>query len=627
MLCGYYLGMLKFIAAVSVLLTLVPFAVAEEPAAGAGPLAGWSQRVAVDLNGDWEILVDPVDNGSIDYLSRPRRPGYWEDKTPAVPSDLVEYGFDPTQTLVVPGDWNSQRPELFFYEGLVWYRRAFAKPAHGERFFLRFGAANRRATVWLNGVELGSHAVGFTPFVFEATDHLVDGENVVMVRVDNRRRDDDVPGLLTDWWNYGGLTRGVALLRTPEIFVRDWSVGLNADGSKIEGWVRLDGGGERVEDLKVTVGLEELGEYGVGRTDADGVMRFRRSAATVTRWSPESPVLHDVKISIEDDRVVDRVGFRTIEAADGDILLNGERVFLRGISIHEEAPDGGRAWSEEHARTLLGWAKELNCNYVRLAHYPHNEHMLRVADELGLMVWSEIPVYWVMDYENPHTLGLAESHMREMIDRDKNRASVIIWSVGNETGDDPDRTAFRVALGKKVKEWDPSRLLSAACFMRTTRNWDGKILEMHVDDPFGEVADVLAVNEYVGWYHDEAEDLVRPGSDRGVDVVLGWDKPFVVSEFGAGVKQGYHATPETRWSEEYGVRLYGYTLGWLGSLEELDGVSPWILKDFRSPRRPLYGVQDWYNRKGLISSGGVRKDVFLVLKERYREWAESPPGR
>ena len=613
--------MRAFIAWFSVLFLsgVLPAQGAGAPSGGA--IAGWSERVAVGLDGAWQVLVDPVDNGSIDYLNRPRSPGYWEDKTAKKPSDLVEYAFSDAHTLVVPGDWNSQRPELFFYEGLVWYRKTFAKPDKGERFFLRFGAVNRRATVWLNGVELGSHAVGFTPFAFEVTDHLVDGENVVMVRVDNRRLDDDVPGLLTDWWDYGGITREVALVAAPETFVRDWSAGLNADVNTIQGWVRIDGPGEgpTAAGTAVTISIDGTDRETVAKTDGFGRARFSMPRGELDLWSPGSPVLHGFRFAIDGDSARDRIGLRTIATEGGDILLNGERVFLRGISIHEEAPEGGRAWSESHARELLGWARDLNCNYVRLAHYPHNEHMLRVADELGLMVWAEIPVYWVMDYENPHTLGLAETHMKEMIDRDKNRASVIIWSVGNETGDDPDRTAFRVALGRKVKQWDPSRLLSAACFMRLDRE-DGTITQMHVDDPFGEIADVLAVNEYVGWYHDEPESL------EGVDLVLAWDKPFVVSEFGAGVKQGYHGTPDQRWSEEYGVRLYTSTLDWMETVDEIDGVSPWILKDFRSPRRPLYDVQDWYNRKGLISSGGVRKDVFGVLAERYREWAETPPG-
>ncbi|MEL6739938.1 MAG: glycoside hydrolase family 2 TIM barrel-domain containing protein [Planctomycetota bacterium] len=587
---------------------------ADETGAGL-PIANAAAREALSLNGDWQVIVDPVDNGSIDYLSRPRANGYWEDHQPVDESDGVEYAFDASETLAVPGDWNSQRERLFFYEGLVWYRRAFEKPAEGERFFLHFGAVNRRATVWLNGEELGTHEVGFTPFVFEVTGSLVGGENVVIVRVDNRRLDDDVPGLLTDWWNYGGITREVRLLSTPGVFVRDWSVGLSPGGGSVEGWAKVDGAGAG-SAVRVSVGASEA----VVMTDGEGLASFSMASEGLDRWSPGSPVLHDVRLSIEGDRAHDRVGLRTIETGGGDILLNGERVFLRGVSIHEEAPGGGRAWSEDHARELLGWARDLGCNYVRLAHYPHNEHMLRMADEMGLMVWAEVPVYWVMDYTSERTLGLARTHLREMIDRDRNRASVIIWSVGNETGDDPDRTAFRMALGQSVKAWDPSRLLSAACFMRLERGEDGRFVTMHVDDPFGAMADVLAVNQYVGWYHDTPEDL------RGVRVELGWDKPFLVSEFGAGIKQGYHATPTTRWSEQFGERIYRETLDWLGTVDSLDGLSPWILKDFRSPRRPLYGVQDWYNRKGLISDDGERKVVFEVLRERYEAWEASPPG-
>ena len=117
-----------------------------------------------------------------------------------------------------------------------------------------------------------------------------------------------------------------------------------------------------------------------------------------------------------------------------DILLNGRPIFLRGICIHEEAPlRGGRAYSREDALTLLGWAKELGANFVRLAHYPHNEFMVREADRMGIMVWSEIPVYWTIQWENPATLENARNQLKEMIARDKNRAAVVIWSVANET--------------------------------------------------------------------------------------------------------------------------------------------------------------------------------------------------
>src|SRR6185295_6986888 len=149
---------------------------------------------------------------------------------------------------------------------------------------------------------------------------------------------------------------------------------------------------------------------------------------------PEDPKLYQVIISSRDYSLSDRIGFRSIEARGADILLNGKPMFLRGISIHEESPlRGGRAFSEDDARMLLTWAKELGCNFVRLAHYPHNEHIIRIADEMGIMVWSEIPVYWTVLWENPETFANARNQLEENITRDKNRASVILWSVANET--------------------------------------------------------------------------------------------------------------------------------------------------------------------------------------------------
>ena len=316
---------------------------------------------------------------------------------------------------------------------------------------------------------------------------------------------------------------------------------------------------------------------------------------------------------------MDKVGLRTIATEGGQILLNGEPVVLRGVSIHEESPEGmGRAWSEEHARTLLGWAKDLGCNTVRLAHYTHNEHMVRMADELGLMVWAEIPVYWTLDYGNPATLEEAKTHLREMIARDHDRASVVIWSIGNETGDDPVRTDFRVALGEEVKKLDPSRLLSAAMFARQVRE-DGKLTKLIVEDPFGALADVLAINIYIGWYHD------RPDEIGDVEVELAWDKPFMISEFGVGVKRGNHGDKEERWTEEYGVWLYEHTTAWTQGLPNFAGMTPWILKDFLSPRRPLPGIQDWYNRKGLTDEVGGRKDNFETLREHYAQVAGEHP--
>lgn len=585
-------------------------------------IGGLPSRDSESLDGAWQILPDPYDQGRFDFLSRPRRDGFWNDRKPANETERVEYAFNEEHTLNVPGDWNTQDERFFFYENPIWYKRSFVHAPNPDRprTFLRFGAANKVADVWLNGVKLGTHEVGFTPFEFEVTDAIKEGENTLVVRVDNTRRVDGVPAMVTDWWNYGGLTRSVHLIRTTETFVRDAHAELSPNDT-ITGWFQLDGPRNAGTPVSITVGSQRIETT----TGNDGTANFEMPRGSLALWSPSSPALHEFEVASANDTMRDRIGLRTIATDGPSILLNGERVFLRGICIHEESlSTPGRAAGEADARELLGLAKELGCNYVRLAHYTHDESMTRVADELGLMVWAEIPVYWVMQYTNDRTLWLAKTHLQEMIARDHNRASVVIWSVGNETGDDPDTTAFRVKLGEYVKELDPSRLLSAAMFARQLKS-DGKLARMRVDDPFGAIADVLAINQYVGWYHDQPESM------QGVELELAWNKPFLISETGAGIQAGLRGAPTAVWTEDFGLRYYEAHLGWCDELRDaaalnhaphFSGISPWILKDFLSPRRPLYGVQDWFNRKGLVDQVGRKKMVFGLVQETYRRWAQ-----
>jgi beta-glucuronidase len=591
------------------------------------PITSALDRVALSLNGQWNHIPDPFDNGSLTHLSQPLSHGYWEDQQRTSPEQRIEYNFQNAQPLNVPGDWNSQREDLFFYEGTLWYQRSFDFDASdSKRYFLHFGAVNRHADVWINGQYLGSHHVGFTPFNFEITNKLKPTNNTLVVRVDNRRRAEDVPAMRTDWWNYGGITRDVAILETPSTFIRAWEVQLSKDATKATGWIQLDGPNAHDQECKITIGSESPIKVNV-KAGAHGIATFAIPwSNNLALWSPESPVLHQVNISTSSgDQAQDKIGFRTIATQGRNILLNNQPIFLRGICLHEEAPDReGRAYTEADARKLLSSAKELGCNYVRLAHYTHNEHMLKVADELGLMVWAEIPVYWVLDFENPVTRTYAQTHLTEMIDRDRNRASVIIWSVGNENQGSEIQTALRRDLAAVARASDPSRLISAACFVRMTRGDDGNLNGVFVDDPFGEYADILAINEYIGWYHDSTTQLA------GLPLQTAWEKPLIFSEFGVGVKQGLHSdsvdsngNANEIWTEEFGARFYKDQLAWCDELKAaglLQGLSPWILKDFRSPRRPLAQIQDWYNRKGLISETGQKKQAFSVLQEQYLNW-------
>ena len=598
-------------------------------AAQGGPPAPLIQnadaRPHVVLDGTWQTVVDPFDVGYRNIFEEPT-PGSWfaHDARPQERWDRVEYSFDDDRPLLVPGDWNSQRDDLFFYEGSVWYRHQFTTSgAPGERHVLRFGAVNARARVFLDGDLLAEHEGGYTPFDVEITDRLgaTEAEHTLVVQVNNTRRRSAVPTDNMDWWNYGGITRSVRLLRLPETFVRDYALQLDPDDpDSVTGWVQLDG--PRREQT-VRVSIPEAGVAYSTRTDAEG-----RAPVTFPfdgeRWSPGAPRLYDVTVEAETDSVEDRVGFRTVERDGFDILVNGEPVFLRGISVHEEAPfRGGRGLSPEEDRQLLQWAIDLGCNFVRLAHYPHNEAMVRLADEMGLMVWSEVPVYWTLEWENAETYASAEQQLREMITRDKNRAAVILWSVANETPVSPPRTDFLTRLVDTARDLDPTRLITAAVFADFHGQPDGTTA-VRIEDPLAEHLDVVGVNEYVGWY-DGLPDKI--GTLRWETTV---ERPLVLSEFGAGARYNLRGDSLTRWTEDYQAYLYREQIAMLREIPFLRGMSPWILTDFRSPRRPLPGVQDWWNRKGLVSNRGQKKEAFHVLRRFYeeveRDWAPSASG-
>ncbi len=585
-------------------LLLAGWAYASPAIAPSTLIANVPGRTTISLNGAWRAIVDPFENG--------KSSGFFRDAKPHSKSDRVEYSFDASPVMNVPGDWNSQRDQLMFYEGPVWYRREFSYHKRpNTRVFVYFGAVNYLTSVYLNGEKLGDHEGGFTAFNFEVTSGLRDGENILIVEANNVRRADAVPALKFDWWNYGGITRDVMLVEVPTVFIQDYSVQL-ALGSQneIAGWAQLNGG---QSSQKVTLEIPEAGVHQVLTTDASGRVTFHFEAK-LDLWSPAHPKLYEVILSSGDDTVRDQIGFRTIEVRGANILLNGKPVFLRGISMHEEAPfRDGRAFSQEDAQTLLGWVKDLGCNFVRFAHYPHNENEIRLADRMGLMVWSEIPVYWDIDWSNPTTLSNAEAQLRDEIARDHNRAAIILWSVSNETPVKPERLTFLKQLAQDARELDSTRLITSA--MNHVDNTDPDMRTL--SDPLGEVLDVLGLNEYLGWYGGRPEDADK------MQWKLAWDKPLIVSEFGGGAPYGRHGDADEIWTEEHQENLYQHQLGMVERMPNLAGLTPWVLMDFRSPARMLPGVQDYHNRKGLISNRGQRKLAFYTLQKFYKKMADA----
>ena len=567
-------------------------------------------RHITSLNGTWHYIVDVQEEGYYDYRMKPMRGGFFINAKPQRPEDLIEYDFDKAPTMQVPGDWNTQDERLFFYEGTVWFKRSFNwKPCGDHRTLLYFGAVNYDSHVYVNGKLAGHHVGGFTPFNYDVTDLLKEGENFVILKVDNKRHAEAVPTQIFDWWNYGGITRDVLLIDVTPVYVENYRLDLagkevDKRGTRLVAFnVKLN---KAEASQQVILDIPELKMHQVVTTDADGTASITFKAKKLQLWSLETPKLYQVEIRLGDEVIKDEIGFRTIETRGKRILLNGQPIFLKGISIHEEKPNGGgRANSTEDAHTLLSWAKELGCNFVRLAHYPHNEYAVREAERMGILVWSEIPVYWTIAWTNPDTYNNAERQLTDMIRRDQNRANVIIWSIANETPHSPERDLFLSRLAQHARSLDGTRLISMAMEVTSASNFKNRL-----QDNMHEYVDVVSFNQYIGWYRD-----VNDAAKMSWEVP--YDKPVIVSEFGGGAKFGLHGAKNQRWTEEFQENLYRENVAMLDKIDGLAGTSPWILKDFRSPRRVLNGVQDYYNRKGLFSDRGEKKKAFYVLKEWY----------
>jgi beta-glucuronidase len=451
----------------------------------------------------------------------------------------------------------------------------------------------------------------------------------------------------------------------PETFIRQYQVFLSDRESRtIDGLVQLDGA---ETGTAVTLKIPELNINETASTDEDGIASFSVNAQALDLWSPDNPQLYDVQLVSGADSVSDRIGFRTIETAGDEILLNGEPIMLKGISMHEETVLGqGVATSMDDARATFKIVKKLGANFVRLAHYPHNINMARLADELGILLWEEVPVYWGIDWENEQTYATASNQIRELVTRDINRASVVIWSLANETPQSPARLKFLSRMADEVRSLDDTRLVSAALLggrgdqfsgvlrsiaeraladqdldaatRESVREWlasQGNEVKMQGDitvmleDRLGEIVDVIGYNEYFGWYY-------APGFAQTLGLPLGFvresileilpdirirnpfGKPIIISEFGAGAKRGLRSPEATIWSEDYQAKVYAAQVKMIDSNSMIKGLTPWILKDFRSHYRTLPGIQDFYNRKGIVDEKGRPKQAFSVLQEFYR---------
>ena len=550
-------------------------------------------RNRFNLSGTWRMMPDPYD-----VFEETR---FWEKLEET--GRPIDHSPEEWPRIPVPSCWNVARPELEYYEGPAWYYKRFRfEKRRPYRYFLYFEAANYRTKVWINGHLLGENEGGFTPFWFEVTEQLL-LSNMLFVKVDNGRSVESVPTLVCDWFNFGGITRPVCVVAVPGEHIGNFKVSTRLDGGKtfvrFEAWTDGAVKGPATVKIPEVNFIDSLREKKRGYHDAEFEIYPEL-------WTPEKPRLYEVELSWGRDTVSDRVGFRELRVVGEDIVLNGTPTRLYGMCLHEEAKGKGRTLDERDVAKRFEWARELRCNFLRLAHYPHSEAMARAADRAGVLLWEEVPVYWKIAFENKATLANAKHQMQQLIERDWNRASVGFWSIGNET--DPGRrgrTGFMSALAEFTRKLDPTRLVTAACYLDCD-----KLEAIVLDDPLAAKLDVVGVNEYFGWYEHRVADLESWKKDRKVA------KPIVISETGCGTAPGHHGDKETRWTEEFQAEFYRQQMTFLDTVPRVKGVAPWLLFDFRSPLR----VNVWqrgYNRKGVLSDTGRKKLAFAVLSDFY----------
>jgi beta-glucuronidase len=518
-------------------------------------------RTALDLSGVWLVKFGDAD---------------WSGGLP----DGMPVG--------VPGSWNDQLPGVRDEFGPAWYERRFEAPPLTVRqeAAIRFGSACYAAEVWLNGTRLGGHEGGHLPFALACTDALSAGENVLVVRVDGRLARNRVPpGLVPneqthgrvfhpdvpyDFFPYAGLHRRVELVIAPRDGIRDLRLTTTRDGDGVL--------------LDVAVGMSAEGTLTL-TLDGEPI-RPPHWVGQHELWSPGSPRLHTLAAELRHrgeltDRYVLRCGIRTVEVSGRELLLNGRPVRLRGFGRHEDFPVLGRGTVAALAARDLLLMRQLGANSFRTAHYPCDEETLDVADRLGLLVIAETPAVglYFAGEDLPRRQELTLRLLAELIARDRNRASVIAWSVANEPRmNHPAAAAALAELCDSARALDGSRPVGYAT---------------DLPDAAGlEAADIIFLNSYPGWYRlpgrlGEAAISLGDTLDR---LNRSWSKPVVLTEFGADAIPGGHADPPAMWTEEYQEALIERLLDEAGRHENVVGTHIWTFADFataQADHRPL----------------------------------------
>jgi beta-glucuronidase len=588
----------------------------------------------VNLSGVWEFALDADNIGE--------KKGWHE-------------GLPSSRPIAVPGSWNEQYQDTMFYMGTAWYQTDFHIPPEwrGKRVMLRFGAAGYKAQVWLDGEPLGEHEGSALPFEFDITGHVTPGGKYRLVlRIDNRLGRKTIPpgepeeadagagmapealegfasmlpeiqmlplllesrkqypSVPFDFLPYGGINRPVKLYATAKDRIQKVRVRTQVQKTRATVLcdITTDGKATSVE-VVLSRGMKE---YTVTAEIENGCASVVLTVPRPELWSPDSPNLYHLEVRLlKKSKLVDEyhldTGIRTVEVTEKDILLNGKPIYLNGVCKHEDFPIVGRGLCEPAAIKDFSLMKWLGGNSFRTSHYPYAEEYLMLADRLGFLVIDEMPTVG-LNYRmyKDDVLEKCEGILEDLIERDANHPSVIMWSIANEPdGFTESAGEFFGKLADRARQLDSTRPVTLAT------------MHMPVDYTFA-VVDVIAINRYYGWYMmpGKIEAGAKRLSDELDAIHAEHKKPIILSEFGADAMEGLHADPPEIFTEEYQAELLKAYIKVVRSKDFTIGEHIWNLADFKTPQQYTRTV---FNRKGIFTRDRRPK---LAAHEIRRLWQE-----
>jgi beta-glucuronidase len=584
-----------------------------------------STRERKNLNGLWQFALDQAGEGRSGQWFAGPLPGAREM---AVPASFNDIATDATVRDYFGDIW---------YQTSVWIPRGW----QGRRVVLHFESATHRATVWVDNNEVVSHEGGYTPFEADITEHVTGGERVRITAVVNNTLSFQSipPGVIEDtpagkrqiYWhdffNYAGIHRTVWLYSTDPAHVTDVTIVTDLDGDT--GVVDYTIDAEGADDVETRVILRNAdGQEVAANTGASGTLQV----PGVHEWAPGDGYLYDLEVQlVQGDTVVDSytqsVGVRTVKVDGIKFLINGEPFSFKGFGKHEDVPVIGKGHNDAyllHDFELLKW---IGANSFRTSHYPYSEDVLDYADRQGIVLIDETAavglnmglgggIFGGQGYKtfSPETANdvTQEVHaqaIRELIARDKNHPSVVLWSIANEPeSETPEAEDYFRPLFDVAREADPTRPVGFVNVM----------LAPHGKCRVSKFGDVLMLNRYYGWYVNTGDlEAAELAWEEELTAWAGEGKPIIITEYGADTYPGLHSVVSGNpWTEEYQVEYLDMNHRVFDRIDAVVGEQMWNFADFATTSGIM---RVGGNKKGAFTRDRQPKAAAHALRRRWRE--------